>query len=350
MAYLGSFKPDKGLLEDLILAPGVSGFEDPVRGYILEFLGKYGKPRVDKLGNVVFEAGGKGPRLLIAAHMDELGLLVTGVEESGLLAFRKVGGIDDSILQSTHVIVHGSKGPVPGVIGAEPPHLRITRKAGEQAYKPWYELRIDVGAESPEEAAEMGIEPFTPVVFRKQLTYMAKGRYLAARGVDDRAGCATLMELLRLVSNGIVRPRVELVLAWTVEEELGFIGARSLARELEPDYFIAVDTVTCCRLPLTGSMRLGGGPVVRAMDNYYVTPPRLAKAVYRAGSARGLQVQVATAGGGTDAAAFHYSGVPSVAVSVPVQYTHSLVEKMHTGDYAGWTRLLAAIVESGLED
>ncbi|MCE4619617.1 MAG: M42 family metallopeptidase [Desulfurococcales archaeon] len=350
MAYLDSFKPDKGLLEDLILTPGVSGFEDPVRSYILEFLGKYGKPRVDRLGNIIFEAGGEGPRLLIAAHMDELGLLVTGIEESGLLAFRKVGGIDDSILPSTHVVVHGSKGPVPGVIGAEPPHLRITRKAGEQGYKPWHELRIDVGAESREEAVEMGIEPFTPVVFRKQVTYMAGERYVATRGIDDRAGCATLMELLRLVSNGVVRPRVELILAWTVEEEIGIIGARALARELEPDYFIAVDTMTCCHPSLTGSTRLGAGPVVRAMDNYYITSPRLAKAVYKAGSTRGLQVQVATAGGGTDAAAFHYSGVPSVAVSVPVQYTHSLVEKMHTGDYAGWTRLLAAVVESGLED
>ena len=350
MAYLDSFKPDKGLLEDLILAPGVSGFEDPVRGYILEFLGKYGKPRVDRLGNVIFEAGGRGPRLLIAAHMDELGLLVTGIEESGLLAFRKVGGIDDSILPSTHVVVRGSKGPVPGVIGAEPPHLRIARKAGEPAHKSWHELRIDVGAESREEAIEMGVEPFTPVVFRKQVTYMARGRYLAARAVDDRAGCATLMELLRLVSNGIVKPRVELILAWTVEEEIGIIGARALARELEPDYFIAVDTMTCCHPSLTGSTKLGGGPVIRAMDNYYITSPRLAKAVYNTGSSKGLLVQVSTAGGGTDAAAFHHSGVPSVAVSVPVQYTHSLVEKMHTGDYAGWTRLLAAVVESGLED
>ncbi len=345
MVLLEGFQPSRELLERLVKIPGVSGFEDRIREELRSLVEGLGRVEVDRVGNLVLHLGGSGPRILIAAHMDELGLVVTGIGEDGLLAFRKLGGIDDSILPSTHVLVHGSKGPVPGVIGAEPPHLRMTRK-GDEKPRPWYELRIDVGADSRDEAVSLGVDVLDPVTFQKQVSYLAGGKYIATRGLDDRAGCSALVELAKLVSAGEVEPRAEVILAWTVQEEVGIRGARALSTEYKPDAFIAVDTSTCCHPAITGDLRLGKGPVLRAVDNYYIAHPGLAKAIVAAAREHGVPLQVATAGGGTDAGAFQLQGVPSAAVSAPVKYTHSLVEKMHLGDYRDWVRALAAIITS----
>ncbi|MEB3806023.1 MAG: M42 family metallopeptidase [Desulfurococcales archaeon] len=351
MPYLETLTPDRTLLEDLILLPGAPGYEDRVRDYLREIASKYGRVEEDKIGNLLLHLGGRGPRIVIAAHMDEIGLVVTGIEDNGLLSFRKLGGIDDAILPARHVLVHGEKGAIPGVIGAEPPHLRFASRTARQEsqVKPWYELRIDVGAESGDEARELGVNVLDQVTFKKHISYLAGGRYVAARALDDRAGCAALVELARLIGNGVVNPKAEVVLAWTVQEEVGLMGARALNRRLEPDLFIAVDTVTCCHPSVTGGLKLGGGPVLRAIDNAYVSPARLVKRIHAAIRDRGIPVQVSSAGGGTDAAAFHVAGVPSIAISSPLKYTHSLVEKMSLSDYANWVRSLAALVEEGLE-
>lgn len=350
MGYLGGFKVDRTLLEDLILIPGAPGYEDRVREYIAEIVSNYGKVEVDRMGNLLLNIGGKGEgRILIAAHMDEISLVVTGIDSSGLLAFRKLGGIDDSILPARHVVVHGARGAVPGVIGAEPPHLRMTRTQQQGQVKPWHELRIDIGADSREEAEEMGVRVLDQVTFKKHISYLGKDRYVSARGLDDRAGCAALVELARLIGGGIVEPKADIILAWTVQEEIGLMGARALARELQPDLFIAVDTSTCCHPALTGNLSLGKGPVLRAIDNVYVAPPRLVRRIYDAVTSRGIPLQMTVAGGGTDAGAFHASGVPSIAISSPAMYTHSLSEKIHLGDYRDWIRSLAAIVEAGVE-
>ncbi len=335
------------ILEKLLLVPGIPGYEDLVREEIKKLVGGAGRLWEDRVGNLVLELGGEGPRILVAAHMDELGLVVTGIDSNGLLSFRKLGGIDDSILPGTHVIVHTSKGPIEGVIGVEPPHLRMVRENADKP-KPWHQLRIDIGAESREEAEEMGVRVLDQVTFKKLISYPGRGKMISARGLDDRAGCATLVELARDIAEGKVRPRAEVILAWTVQEEVGLRGARALAARLQPDYFIAVDTMTCCHPAITGSLAPGKGPVLRAIDNAHIAPPRLVRKIEGIAREKGMPVQLATAGGGTDAAAFQLVGVPSIGISVPMKYTHSLVETVHLGDYALWRRLLAAILEAGL--
>lgn len=350
MGYLESFHADKSLIEDLILIPGAPGYEDRVRNYIYEIASKYGRVEKDAMGNLLLRLPGRGEgTILLAAHMDEIALVVTGIEDNGLLAFRKLGGIDDSILPARHVLVHGSQGPVPGVIGAEPPHLRMVRGEDRNRVKPWYELRIDIGADSKDEAIEMGVGVLDQVTFKKHISYLGNGRYISTRGLDDRAGCAALVELARLIGSGVVEPRPDVVIAWTVQEEIGLMGARALARRLQPDLFIAIDTTTCCHPSITGGLKLGNGPLLRALDNSYIAPPSLVKNLYKTVTSKGIPLQVASAGGGTDAGAFHVTGVPSIAVSAPTQYTHSLTEKMHLGDYENWVRALAAIVEAGVE-
>ncbi len=341
-----SFRGDLGLLRRLVEAPGVSGYEDKVRSVIRGLVSGYGRVEEDKVGNLILHLGGSGPRLVIAAHMDELGLVVTGIEESGLLTFRKMGGLDDVVIASSHVVVHTSKGPVEGVIGLEPPHFRgVLGDREKQGQVSWKDLRIDIGAQSRSEAIEMGVRVLDPVTFKKHFTLLAGGRMVATRALDDRAGCSALVELARLVAEGHVKPRYELILAWTVQEEVGLRGARALASEFKPDYFIAVDTISCCHPLVTGQLRVGGGPALRGVDNYYVAHPKLARAILRAGERAGVSVQLAAAGGGTDAAAYMLEGVPSVAVSAPVKYTHSLAEVMSVSDYEGWIKLLAAAAE-----
>jgi len=346
--YLEGWTPSVDLLRRLVMAPGVSGWEGPVREEILGLVERYGEATVDRAGNLVLRLGGDGPRLVVAAHMDELGLVVASIMDDGLIAFQRVGSISEYVLASSHVTIHTGKGPVDGVIGVTPPHIR--RALGEDASKPlrWHDMRIDIGAASREEALEMGVRPLDPVTFKKHFTLLAGGRYVATRGLDDRAGSAALVELARLVGEGLVKPRVDLVLAWTVQEEVGLRGAFALAHMMEADAMIAVDTMTCCHPVASGMVRLGGGPALRLFDNYYIGHTGLAAQVRRVVEARGVPLQVAVAGGGTDAGAFQHVGVPSVALTLPTRYTHSLAEVSSLGDYRDLVRALAAVVE-GLE-
>ncbi|MEB3816842.1 MAG: M42 family peptidase, partial [Desulfurococcales archaeon] len=142
---------DIDLLRRLVFEFGVSGYEERIRSLVAGLVRDYGRVWVDDVGNLFLDMGGSGDTLLVAAHMDELGLVVTNIFEDGLLSFRKMGGIDDRILPGQHVVIMGRKGPVEGVIGITPPHLQFER---EPKVIPWHELRIDVGASSREEVED----------------------------------------------------------------------------------------------------------------------------------------------------------------------------------------------------
>jgi len=348
--FLDGWEPSVDLLRRLVMAPGVSGWEEPVRTVIEGLVKPYGRVERDRVGNLLLHVGGSGPRLVVAAHMDELGLLVASILDDGLLTFQKIGGISELVLASSHVTVHTREGPLDGVIGVEPPHIRrALGRGGDDKPPRWYEMRIDVGAQSRDEALSLGVRPLDPVTFRKHFTLPARGRYVSTRGLDDRAGSAALVELASLISQGMVEPRAELVLAWTVQEEVGLRGAMAIAHRLEADAMIAVDTMTCCHPVATGMVRLGGGPALRMFDNYYIGHAGLARQVMEAVEARGVPLQLAVAGGGTDAGAFQHVGVPSVAITLPTRYTHSHVEMASLRDYRDLVRALAAVVEHGLE-
>ncbi len=333
----------RGLLEDLIKVPGVSGYEDPIRSHIRSLVEAYGRVYEDNVGNLVLDLGGEGETILLAAHMDELGLVVTHIEEDGMVRFRKIGGIDDRILPNSRVTVHTEKGEVPGVIGITPPHLQLDR--GDQRVVAWHELGIDVGAESREDAEAMGIRVLDPVTLDKNVAWLGGGRTIAARAIDDRSGCAVLVELARAVGEGEVKPRGRLLLAWTVQEEVGLRGAMALAETIRPGLFIAVDTMSCCLPGITGSARLGGGPVIRAVDNAYIAERKLVSRIESLARNRGIDYQVATAGGGTDAGALQRRGVRAIALGIPVKYSHSSVEVMRLRDLEAMVDLAKALAE-----
>ncbi len=306
---------DLQLLRRLVEVPGVSGHEERVASIILESVGG----SLDDMGNV---RAGNG-KVLFVAHMDEIGLLVTHVDSEGKVRFRKVGGVPDQALPSQHVVVHG-EGDVPGVIGVEPPHFSKSERQ---------DLYIDVGASSPEEAAELGVVPFSPVTFLK--VFREVGRYLSSRAMDDRAGCWVLVEAYRQVPNAAY--------AWTVQEEVGLVGARALARSVDVRAAIIVDTLACCNPSVTGGVRPGGGPVLRVFDNYGPYPRKLASRIAEIARRHDIPIQVGGGGGGTDAAAFQQAGVPSIAIGIPNRYAHSSVEMVHMDDLRNTLRLVVAL-------
>lgn len=335
---------DLGLLERLVETPGVSGFEGPIRDLVRGLVSGLGRVWEDGQGNLFLDVGGEGDPLVFVAHLDELGLVTTHIEDNGLVAFRKVGGIDDRVLPSQAVVIYDGELRIPGVIGLTPPHLQLER---DQKVVPWHSLRIDVGASSREEAIEMGVKPVQPVTFKKDLVRLAGGRILASRGFDDRAGVGVLVEAARMIAEGEVRPRGRVVFAFSLQEEVGLRGATaiSISAPLRPRAAIIVDTMACCNPVITGDVKPGGGPVIRMVDNAYTADLRLAEAVREVASRRGINVQVGTAGGGTDAAAFQRAGVRSLALGIPLKYTHSTVEMLYLDDYEKTIELVAGIIE-----
>lgn len=311
-------------LEELTNALGVSGFEEEVRRRILSAVPN---AEVDDFGNVL--AVDKS-RVAFVAHMDEVGLLVTSIEEDGRMRFRKVGGVDDRILPGSSVVLYGDGFKVEGVIGIAPPHFQQ-----QQSQISWQDLYIDVGAAGRAEVESMGIGPMTPAAFSRR--YAEVGRYISATALDDRVGCWALLEAYRRGAQATY--------VWSVQEELGLLGARALSKRLEGKYAVVVDTTSCCHPNFTGSAKPGQGPVLRIFDNYGAYNNKLAKRILEIAKRRGIPIQISGGGGGTDAAAFFVSGIPAVAIGILSKYSHSPVEMVHKDDLKHAVELLVAISE-----
>ncbi len=333
-------------LKELVQVPGVSGYEHRVREKIQELVGGLGETWTDTMGNLVLELGEGVDSILLAAHMDELGLLVTHIEKDGTVRFRKIGGIDDRILPSQHVTIHTEGGDVPGVIGMTPPHLQLEK---DLKVVPWNQLYIDVGASSEEEARGLGIDVLDPVTFHKPWSLLNRGKVVSTRAIDDRFGCAVLVELARLIADGKVRPKYKVYLAWTTQEEVGLRGAWALAHRVNPTYMASIDTSTCCNPVITGPLKPGAGPVLRAVDNSAIVDPALGKRIVSVARSHGIPLQVVSVGGGTDAAAFQRVATKAFALGVPVKYTHSTTEYIHVEDVEKLIQLISALLEDGLQ-
>ena len=309
-------------LKELCELPGVSGCEDAVRAYILDKLGESPAEidvRIDPLGSVIAEVTGKkraDTRLLFAAHMDEVGFLVTNATDEGFLRFTPVGGIDPRVVFGKRVRV----GEHFGVIGGKATH----QCSGEEKTNvpSLDDMLIDVGASSREEAL-VSAQPGDPVIFDGAYRELEGGLF-KARALDDRAGCALLLELVREV------PEYDIVLAFTVQEEIGLRGAKTAAFSVDPDVAVVVDSTTAADTAGVPShkqvCRVGGGPVVSFMDARTLYDRPLYACIRRLAEENGIETQTKTmVAGGNDAGAIHQSrgGVRTAAVSLPCRYIHS---------------------------
>jgi tetrahedral aminopeptidase len=326
------------VLEKLSNMISVSGDEAEVRALVLEEVRPYADDvKVDALGNVLVtcKAQVENPlRVMLAAHMDEVGFMLTNKDEGGLFSFVTIGGIDIRQLPGKPVLVGNKRSP--GVIGARPIHL--TTPEERERTIPLDSLRIDLGPGGGE-LAKPGDRASFATVFRQL------GPSLLGKALDNRLGVATLIELIKHAP-----ANVELLVAFTVQEEVGLRGARVAAYAFNPDLAIAVDSTPANDLPTwDGSentqynTRLGAGPAVYVADSRTLSDPRLVRYLLETGEKNAIPVQVRQpGGGGTDAGAIHMAqtGVPTVSVSVPGRYAHTAAGLARLDDWKNTMALL----------
>jgi len=326
------------LLEKLCNAVGVSGDEGEVRKIVLDEVKPYAdEVKVDALGSVLVTRRGMGrnrPRVMLDAHMDEIGFMIVADDGDGLYEFERVGGIDDRHLLGKQVIV--GRDHTPGVIGAAPIHLLSpdsrTRKVGVDS------MRIDLG---PNGKAKVGDRATFATQFRRV------GPSILSKSIDDRIGVAILIELLKHAP-----ANVDLCLAFSVQEEIGLYGAKVAAHYFDPDLAFAIDSTPAHDLPMhdgsesvTYNTKLGLGPAIYTVDGHTVHDPRLIRFLTETAEAEGIPYQLRQpGGGGTDASAIQSArtGVPSVSVSVPHRYTHSPISISRVDDWKNTLNLIHA--------
>ncbi len=328
------------LLEKLSNAVAVSGNEGEVRSIVLEQVKPYAdEVKVDALGNVLVTCKAqtdKPVRVMMAAHMDEVGFMLVNKDDNGLFSFDPVGGLDERQLAGKPVWV--GKKHVPGVIGAKPIHM-TTREERERSI-PIDSLRIDLGPGGGD-LVKIGDWATFATTFRQV------GPSLRGKALDDRLGVATLIELVKHAP-----ANVELLAAFTVQEEVGLRGARVAAYAMNPDIAFAIDSTPANDLPAWDksdnaryNTRLGRGPAVYVADGSTLSDPRLVRYLLTLGQRRGIPVQLRQpGGGGTDAGAIHKTraGIPSVSVSVPGRYAHTAIGIARLEDWQNTLALLHA--------
>jgi len=336
-------------LERLLNASGPSGFEvAPARVWREEANGFAEEVWTDVTGNSVAVINPDGrPRVMMAGHIDEIGLQVTHVDENGFLFFGEIGGWDSQVLVGQRVRVMGRNGSVPGVIGKKPIHL-LKEEEREKATKT-RELWIDLGASSSEEVASLGVQVGDAMILDAGMVRLAGDR-IVSRAIDNRIGAYVVLEALRLLSED--SPGAAVFAVATVQEEIGYAGggARSSAFSLEPDVALVVDVTFSTDAPdidkkELGDHKIGGGPVLsRGSANHPVVFQRLVEAAEA--EEIPYTLQAAPKATRTDADGIHLVrfGVPTGLVSVPNRYMHSPNELVSLGDLDRSESLLAAFV------
>jgi len=332
------------LLEILSNAVGVSGAEDEIRRIVIEQI----KPladefKVDPLGNVlaVKHAQEKDAlRVMFAAHMDEVGFMLVQEDGEGLFVFEPVGGIDERQLAAKPVQV--GKDHIPGVIGSKPIHLTSVEERSSAISQK--SMRIDV---SPGNVGKVKVGDYATFATR----FQQSGDSLFGKAIDDRMGVATLLELARLNPG-----KLEVLFAFTVQEEIGLRGARVAAYDFAPDMAFVIDSTPAFDLLLPDeeaentqyNCRLGAGPAIYLSDAGTISDPRLIRFLVRLAEENGITYQFRQpGGGGTDAGAIHInrSGVPSVSISIPGRYAHSPILHAKKRDWQNTLDLLRLVLD-----
>lgn len=331
-------------LKELTACAGISGFENEICAYLIRRCKELAdEVRVDALGNVIAICHATVPgakRVMVAAHMDEVGLIVTGIEESGLVRFATVGGIDTRVMVSKRVLVGARR--LPGVIGSKAIHL--TTAAERSTPLGLGSLYIDIGAKDKEEASKY-VEPGDPVVFDSKYVEFGDG-LIKSRALDDRAGCGMLLSAMEK------RYPVELAAVFTVQEEIGTRGAKVAAYRLDPDAALVLEGTTCADIPgVRDEMkvtRLGHGPVVGVRDSSAVHDPALRAFVLDTAAKYGITVQNREGTfGGTDSGSIQRSrgGIPVAMMAVATRFIHSPVTVISRADYEAGCALLSHVLD-----
>ena len=330
------------VLKKLTEAFGPSGFEEEIRQLIYEEVKPYAdRVYTDALGSLIVEKNpdAKGTKVLLAAHMDEVGFMIVDVEDNGLLRFRPLGGVDPRILVAK--VLRVGERRIYGVIGAKAVHLQQP----DERKKPLElnQLYIDIGAKNREEAERL-VQVGDLAVFATEYEEFGERR-AKSKSFDDRVGCAVLVELIK-------RPTaLPLIFAFTVQEETGLRGAGPVAFRTKPDLAIVVEGTVCFDVAGTPthveSTQQGAGPALSVVDGKTIANVKFRDFVKDVATQEDIKVQYRrTVGGSNDAGVIHLSemGVITAAVSIPTRYIHAPAQVIHLDDYENALRLLGAVL------
>lgn len=335
------------LFKNLSNASGTSGHEGGLEDIIVSHFEDYvDEIEVDQVGNIYCIKRGSGesetrPKILLAAHMDEIGLMVNGIEDDGLLRFTMVGGVDPRTIVSQEVVVHGRE-DVFGVIGAKPPHI-LTIEERDKAY-PMKDLTIDVGMSK--EDVEKLIRIGDTVTIKRDFMDL-KNNWVAGKSLDNKAGLAALLQCARELEN--VNHEADVYYVATVQEEETMLGGSTSAYRVNPDIGIAVDVGfgKTPELQVPGVNDMDGGPSIALGGNIH---PNLRRHMVELGKNYNIptQMDVVPGGTGTDARVIQITraGIPSLCVSIPLRYMHTSVEVVSMNDVRNTGRLLAVFINS----
>lgn len=339
------------MMKELTETDGASGFEGNVKDKMMEYLQPLTEEIVkDRLGSVLGKKTGDapGPKVLLAGHLDEIGFLVTAITPKGFLRFQQLGGWWPHSVLSQRVKVKTRKGDYIGIVGSKPPH--ILDKAEREKVVPLKNMYIDIGAKDAEDAKAMGVRPGDWIVPVSEFTTMRNDELWVGKALDNRAGCALAVEVLKRLQNDS-HPNI-IYAGATVQEEVGLRGAVTVANAVQPDIAFALDVGVAYDTPGSESQHtvsnVGEGPLVLLYDATMIPHAGLRDLVMDTAEELGIPVQVdVMPGGGTDGGKFHLSGTgcPTLCVGFPVRYIHSHNGVMSKQDFDQAAALLTAVIK-----
>lgn len=339
------------LLASICETPGAPGFEKPVRDLILRKLEEAklaDEIRVDRMGNVVAMIKGRSAekKVMAAAHMDEIGFMVTHIDKEGFIRFNPLGGFDPKTLTSQRVLVHGEKKSLLGVMGSKPVHIMTPEERNKVTKLDEY--FVDLGL--PVEEVKKHVAVGDSITRERSLEVM--GDCVNVKSLDNRVSVYILLEALRELKEAREKPAYDLYAVFTVQEEVGLRGAHVSALEIQPDFGIGLDTTiaydTPGAKPQERVTRLGHGAGIKIMDSSTICDRRMVAFMKATAEKEGIQWQAEILkAGGTDTAGLQRmspGGSIAGALSVPTRHIHQVIEMCHTADISNCVALLGAIL------
>lgn len=339
------------MLKDLTDANGISGDEREVREVMTSYIQPFAdEVTTDKLGSLVAKKVGQadGPKIMIAGHLDEIGFMVTSIDDKGFLRFQTVGGWWEQVMLAQRVTVMTKEGNIPGVIGSKPPHILpadVRKKPFDKK-----DMFIDIGASSKEEALEFGVRPGDSVVPVCEFTVMKNEKYLMAKAWDNRIGCAIAIDVMRELKDAKHPNTVYGV--GTIQEEVGLRGARTSAHLIQPDIGFGIDVGIAGDTPgvteKEALAKMGEGPQIVLYDASMISHKGLREFVTSTADEHNIPYQYdSMAGGGTDSGAIHLTanGVPALSITVATRYIHTHAAILHRDDYENTVKLLVEVIK-----
>lgn len=344
--------PTLQMFKDLTDANGIAGNERAPREVMKKYIAPYADTvETDNLGSVIAKKIGdeNGPKIVVAGHLDEVGFMVTQIDDKGFIKFQTVGGWWSQVMLAQRVTITTRKGDeVIGVIGSKPPHILpadVRNKVVDIK-----DMFIDIGAASKDEVLEWGVRPGDMVTPYFEFNVMKNDKYLLAKAWDNRIGCAIAIDVMKALQNE-EHPNI-LYSVGNVQEEVGLRGAKTATHKIQPDIGFAVDVGVAGDTPgvtaKESTSKMGAGPQIVVYDASMVSHRGLREFVLDVADEHNIPYQFeAMAGGGTDAGSIHVTanGVPALSIGIATRYIHSHAGILHRDDYENAVKLMVEVIK-----